>query len=181
VDSLLLRATGSDDISTSRVDRVEVQFSGFCGECHSGLTRKSCVRVAQQYNEGTEIRNTRQISVVSVEELSQIADDLKIERLLPEWLGANLSLAGIPDLTLLPPSSRLIFSSGASIVIDMENEPCRYPAELIEKHHPGHGRYFVKRALNKRGLTGWVEREGTIQVGDKVTVHMPPQRVYPHV
>jgi MOSC domain-containing protein YiiM len=179
VQSVLVHRAGSDDISSAQVEKVSAGFDGLAGDSHSGVNRASCVRVAGQYVEGTPIRNTRQISLVSIEELALIAEAMQIDFIQPEWLGANLCLSGIPDLTLLPPSTRLIFSSGASVAIDMENEPCRYPADIIDRHYPGKGRMFVKNAMNRRGLTGWVEREGDIAAGDKVAVHMPPNRLYP--
>lgn len=179
LESILVRDAAASDISSARVESVYADFDGLAGDSHRGLTRASCVRVAGQYVEGTEIRNTRQISLVSSEELQQIADQMQIDSILPEWLGANLCIAGIPDFTLLPPSSRLIFSGGASIVIDMENEPCRYPADIIEQHYPGKGRMFVKAAMHRRGVTAWVERPGAIAAGAAVAVHMPPNRVYP--
>ena len=93
-------------------------------------------------------------------------------------VGANLLLSGIPDLTLLPPSSRLIFSSGASLVVDMQNAPCAYPGKVIDEHHPGKGKGFPRAAIDRRGLTAWVEREGSIATGDNVELHIPPQRIY---
>jgi MOSC domain-containing protein YiiM len=97
-----------------------------------------------------------------------------------EWVGANLVTSGIPDLTLLPPSSRLQFPSGATIVIDIENLPCRYPAEVIANHYPNPTVGFVKAALHKRGVVGWIEAEGMIARGDAITVWLPPQRMYSH-
>ncbi|SET37663.1 MOSC domain-containing protein [Oceanicella actignis] len=160
---------------------VEATFEGFAGECHGGLTRPSCSRVAAQYPKGTEIRNARQVSILSVEELADIAARMGLEALRPEWLGANLVLEGIPDLTLLPPSSRLIFASGASIVVDMENGPCQFPAQEIERERPGKGKGFKPAAEGRRGLVGWVERPGPIALGDEVRLHVPPLRLYPHL
>jgi len=165
-------------IATSRQPVIRVTYAGFEGDSHSSLTRSSCVRVQRQYPIGTSIRNTRQITIVSDEELAEIARRMDVPELTPDWLGANLSLVGIPALTELPPSSRLIFSSGVSLVVDMENEPCQGPADEIEKRHPGKGRYFVKSALGRRGVTAWVEREGVLEQGDSVEVHMPPMRQY---
>jgi len=107
-----------------------------------------------------------------------IARAMGLESLKPEWLGANILLAGIPDFTLVPPSSRLIFSGGASLVVDMENEPCKGPGEIIEQNHPGYGKHFAKSALGLRGVTAWVEKEGTISEGDTLSLHIPPQRLY---
>lgn len=158
---------------------VEVGFEGFAGENHTGLNRDSCVRVRDLYQEGTRIRNTRQISIVSDEELSLIARDMDIDHIQPEWLGANLLLAGIPHFTLLPPSSRLLFSSGACLVVDMENQPCAYPAKEIQKVYPGKGRLFIKNARQRRGVTAWVEKEGAIADGDSIRLFVPNQPRWP--
>ncbi len=89
-------------------------------------------------------------------------------------------VSGIPDLTLLPPGTRLQFPSGAMLVADAENHPCRYPAEIIQRHHPEAAMGFVKAAMHKRGVVGWVEAEGVIRTGDRITVWIPPQRIYAH-
>jgi hypothetical protein len=170
--------TGQGAIETERTESVDVSYNGFAGDSHSGVTRRSCERVRRQYKEGTEIRNTRQISLVSIEDLQIIALKMGVPCLQPQWLGANLAISGIPDFTLLPPSSRLIFSQGTSLVVDMENEPCKYPGGVIDDHYPGCGQLFVESAINFRGVTAWVEREGAISEGDTVSLHVPPQRIY---
>ena len=70
--------------------------------------------------------------------------------------------SGVP---VLPPSTRLQFPSGAMIVVDAENHPCRYPADIISKHHPEQKKGFVAAAMHKRGVVGWVEAEGIIRAG----------------
>ena len=178
VDAILINTDGDKDLTSERVEQVNVTYGGFEGDAHYGETRASCVRVTQQYPEGTEIRNVRQISILSSEEMQEIAEALAIPVLAPEWVGANLAISGIPQLTLLPPSSRLISTSGVSLVVDMENQPCKFPGEIIEEHHPGYGGRFVGAAMGKRGVTAWVEREGVLHTGDTLTLHIPPQRIY---
>ncbi len=178
VHRVLVNGNPDDGIATQRVGSVNVSYAGFEGDWHTGLTRESCVRVRHQYEEGTEIRNTRQVSIVSREDLEQIARNMGVPGLEPEWLGANLLLSGIPNFTLVPPSSRLIFSGGVSLVVDMENQPCTYPAEVIEEHHPGFGGLFAKNAAHLRGVTAWVEKEGVISEGETLALHIPPQRIY---
>jgi hypothetical protein len=177
-EAILVNATPNEDLSSSRIESVDITYAGFEGESHSGLVRASCVRVRGQYAEGTEIRNTRQISIVSVEELALIADSMGIDTLEPEWVGANLLVSGIPDFSKIPPSTRIIFASGASLVVDLENSPCKYPGEIIERHHPGKGNLFPKAAYGRRGVTAWVEREGYITTGEAIKVHIPPQHTY---
>lgn len=178
VSSLCIHTNENNNITTVPVDSVDVSFRGFEGDSHTGLTRDSCVRVKRQYKVGTTIRNTRQISIVSVEELESIAASMSVPNIRPEWLGANVCLSGVPNLTRIPPASRLLFSSGASLVVDVENEPCKYPAEIIEKQHPGCGNLFVKSAVGIRGVTAWVEREGMITHSDSVEVHVPKQQTW---
>ncbi|MEM7565203.1 MAG: sulfurase, partial [Pseudomonadota bacterium] len=109
VEAILINTTPDEDLSSSRVENIAVSYDGMTGEAHSGVVRKSCVRVRNLYKEGTEIRNVRQISIVSVEDLKTIADNMGIEKVEPEWIGANLLVSGIPNFTKLPPSTRLVF------------------------------------------------------------------------
>jgi MOSC domain-containing protein YiiM len=177
-EAILVNSTPDEDLSSSPVSSVAVSYAGIEGESHSGLVRSSCVRVRHQYKQGTEIRNTRQVSIVSVEELAQIADAMGISELKPGWLGANLMVSGIPDFSQIPPSTRMIFASGASLVVDLENSPCKYPGEIIERHHEGYGSLFPAAAVGRRGVTAWVEREGQINTGDSIHLYIPPQRIY---
>ncbi|MBX2835387.1 MAG: MOSC domain-containing protein [Gammaproteobacteria bacterium] len=173
IEALLINPDSSDLVSELQTS-VTVDYGGFIGDVHHGETRSACVRVHRQYPRHTEIRNTRQITAVSTEELQAIAESLSIPSIRPEWLGANLVVSGIPKFTQIPPATRLIFDSGTSLVVDMENAPCKGPADVIESHHPGHGKAFPTLALGKRGVTCWVERTGTLCVGDSCSVHTPP-------
>ena len=180
--ALLINDTPDDSLESRRIPEVEVTWEGFAGESHGGLTRPSCSRVLRQYpKRGTEIRNARQITILSAEDLAQIARRLGIPEVKPEWLGANMVLEGIPEFTTLPPSSRLIFENGTGVVVDIENGPCKYPAEIIEAHHPGHGLDFPKVARGLRGVVAWIERPGEIAIGNRCRLHVPPQRLYGHV
>lgn len=177
---LYINPDRDDGLSSSTVERVNVTWAGFEGEDHGGVTRPACSRVKLQYPRGTEIRNTRQICILSQEELDAIAADMGLDTLDPRWLGANVVMQGIPDLTKMPPSSRVIFEGGVALVVDMENAPCRLAAESIEAHRQGQGMSFPKHAQGRRGVTAWVERPGTIAVGERARLHIPPQRIYAH-
>jgi len=85
----------SEALEKMLVQTVKVILEGFEGDKHAGLTRLSDVRSAS-LSPGTIIRNTRQVSIVSMEELEQIAEALKVPTISAEWLGANLNLLGIP-------------------------------------------------------------------------------------
>ncbi|MEM9784605.1 MAG: sulfurase [Pseudomonadota bacterium] len=159
-----------DDIGAEAVEALTLDWGGPVGDVHHGVTRPSCVRVRGQYKKGTEIRNVRQLSIVSAEELGEIARRLDIPAVRPEWLGATVVLEGLTDFTRITPGARLIAGGpsddGPSIVIDMENAPCHLPAAEIEKRHPGHGKAFPQKARNLRGVTAWVERPGTLGLGN---------------
>ena len=162
-------------------NEVFASFAGVAGEMHGGVTRASCSRVTGQYPRGTEIRNVRQFSVLSAEELALIAQGMGLAVLNPALLGASLVISGIPDFTHLPPSSRLQFDGGATLVVDMENRPCTLPAKEIEAVHPGLGKRFKPAATDRRGVTAWVEREGVLRVGAKVRLHVPDQRAWDYL
>jgi hypothetical protein len=165
------------------VPEVEVfaGFAGVAGEVHAGLTRPACSRVAEQYPRGTEIRNVRQFSVISAEELALIAKGMGLQELDPSLLGASLVISGIPDFSHVPPSSRLQADSGATLVVDMENRPCTLPAKGIEALHPGFGAKFKPAAKDRRGVTAWVEREGLLRLGARVRLHVPDQRAWDYL
>jgi hypothetical protein len=157
---------------------AELSFEGVEGEDHGGLTRPSCSRVLAQHPRGTEIRNTRQLSIVSVEELRMIAAKMNIDQLDPSWIGASMVVEGIKDFSHLPPSSRLQAPSGATVVVDMQNRPCVLPAKPIEARQPGAGASFKPSAVGLRGVTAWVERPGPVSVGDTLSLHIPDQRAW---
>jgi hypothetical protein len=167
-------------IEASAIARVRATFEGLEGDIHRGLTRRSDVRVPH-YPRGTIIRNTRQVSILSQEELAEVAAALKIPHILPAWVGANLELRGIPYLTMLPPSTRIFFPDDAVLVVDAENMPCVGPGNAIQEHYPDVPKLaqcFPKAAMHKRGVVGWVEREGYINDGDNVRLLLPPRVVY---
>jgi MOSC domain-containing protein YiiM len=162
-------------------DALDLTFAGIAGSVHGGVARLSCSRVTAQHPKGTPIRNERQLSILSVEEMGQIAARMGLDTLDPARLGASIVIEGIDDLSHLPPSSRLQAPSGATLVVDMQNRPCILPARSIDTVHPGYGRAFKPAAEGRRGVTAWVQREGRIALGDRLTLHVPDQRVWAHL
>ncbi len=160
---------------TRPLDRVELTWGGIEGDRHFGMTMKSGVR-QKHHPRNTELRNARQLSILSAEELAQIAAALQIPRVAYEWLGGNLCFAGDERLSAMPPSTRLLFPSGACLVVDGENEPCRGPGKVVQEHFPQAAdvaNRFVKAALHRRGLVAWVERPGLIETGNAVELIQP--------
>ncbi len=172
-------AKGSGTMRSEALDGAMARFGGFEGEAHGGVTRPSCVRVTSQHPKGTEINNVRQLSVMSAEEIGEIAQTMGLPHIAPEFLGVSLIVQGIADFTHVPPSSRLqCEASGATITIDMMNRPCVLPGREIEMEHEGFGAKFKPAAVGKRGVTASVEREGLLRVGDVMRLHVPDQRAW---
>ena len=165
-------------LASDPVDALDLTFFGVEGEAHSGLTRPSCSRVTSQYPRGTTIRNTRQLTILSAEELAETARQMGLDRLDPRFVGASVVIEGIPDFTHVPPSARLQAESGATVTVDMVNRPCNLPAREIEAAHPGFGAAYKAAAAGRRGVTAWVEREGRLAVGERLRLHIPAQRAW---
>jgi hypothetical protein len=164
----------ANSMITTPQPQIMAAFAGLEGDRHYGFTRLSNGRWPW-YPRGTEIRNDRQVSLVSAEEMAAVAAELGVLDVRAEWLGANLLTQGFAGLTLLPPNTRLFFPSGAVLVITAENLPCSDPAKIItEKTGVGEAaRLFPKVAMHKRGLVAVVERPGLICPGDEVRIDTP--------
>ncbi|MBK7859560.1 MAG: MOSC domain-containing protein [Archangiaceae bacterium] len=159
-------ADTAGDFVTRALEEVQLTLGGIEGDRHFGLTAKAGVR-EKRHPRGVEIRNARQLSILSVEELAEVAATLKAPELSWQRMGGSVLLEGRAQLTQLSPSSRLVFPSGATVVIDSENEPCRKTARALAQPH------FVKAAMHRRGLVGWVERAGVVRVGDVAKIWEP--------
>jgi hypothetical protein len=169
-----------ESLASEPIEVAEISFAGFAGDRHAGFTMRSNSRTGF-YPRGTEIWNHRQVSIVSIEELAEVAPRMGIEAVQPEWLGANLAFAGIPNLSRLPPGTRLFFPGQAVLIVQAENAPCLSAGAEIQSHFvdiPDLAAQFPKQALHKRGVVACVERPGTIRPGDAVKVMVPEQVLY---
>lgn len=165
-----------DNIRSEACDSLDLSFEGIQGGQHSGRNRPSCVRVKSQHPEGTEISNVRQVTILSAEEMAMIAADCGLDALDPIYVGATIVVEGIEDFSHIPPSARLQSQNGTTLIVDMQNRPCNLPAREIEQDLPGHGKPFKEAAKGRRGVTAWVEKPGTLRVGDRIRLHIPDQR-----
>lgn len=152
------------------------------GDFHQGITRKSGGR-EPWYPRGTLMRNERQVTLVARDELAAAAADMAIARIEPEWIGANITLEGVPMLSMLPASTLLFFEGGATIKIDFQNGPCTIAGKSIAIHlgdpdNKDIALGFPKHAKRRRGVLGWVEKPGTLTMGEKVVVQLPEQWIY---
>lgn len=165
---------------SSAKDKMLVHLAGIVGDRHYGYTFPSNGRYPM-YPRRTEIRNSRQVSLISVEEMAIVADRLGLAEIKPEWLGANVFTSGIPALTQLPPSSRMSFPGGVMLVVQGENDPCvdvgkvlkaRFPEQIAQEAD------FVKAAVHLRGIVAWIEHPGFICPSDEIRIDVPQQFDY---
>jgi MOSC domain-containing protein YiiM len=173
-----LLAAAPADFRTHPVERLDLTLTGIAGDRHAGATRRADARTPW-HSRGTPIANTRHLSFVSVEECAEVAALLGIPAVDPALLGANLLLEGFPELSFLPPATRLQFPSGATIFVTEQNAPCVHPARKLAEAHgePRLAALFPRAAIGRRGLVGLVEREGEVCTGDAVRLIAPPGTV----
>ncbi len=160
---------------STRKEKMPVHLAGIPGDRHYGYTFPSNGRYTM-YPRQTEIRNSRQVSIISVEEVAATAAELGLPGLEPEWYGANLLLSGLPGLTRIPPSTRLTFPHGAVLIVTGENAPCVNVGQVIQNQFPDRPNLtsgFVKAAFHRRGVVAWIEHPGYICPGDEVTALIP--------
>lgn len=173
----VLRTFGKKGFATQRVEKAGLTLAGIPGDRHSGFHKLAGAREKKLYKKGAPITNLRQWSAVSVEELELIAKAMDVTTIRPEHLGANFLFKGIPELTSLPPLTRIRIGKApyqATIVVYEENLPCKHPQEEMEKAGVViKGKPFTKAAAGKRGLVGWVEHGGRVKTGDPVQVFVP--------
>ena len=160
---------------TTTKDKIVFSLEGIVGDKHAGFTRKSCGRTPW-IKRGTLMRNSRQVTVVSEEEMAVVATNLGLSKLDPAWIGANILVSGIPDFTKLPIGARLTFSDGSTLICMGENNPCRHAGAMIKEMNPeweGKDVHFPKAAIGLRGILATVELAGGTKIGDEMKVFLP--------
>ncbi len=176
----LYAAGSARDMTSVAVETLELELAGVPGDRHFGFTRKAGSR-EPWYPRGTEIRSGRQVSIVSIEELAEVARLMELPSLPAEWIGANLALEGLPHLSHLTPGTRLFFEGSASLVVEGANAPCRDAGRSIVRHTGGRSEFelmFPNVARELRGVVASVERAGIVRTGSDVQVRIPEQRLY---
>jgi len=71
------------NIRSEAAQSLRATYAGFEEDYHGGLTRGACVRVGNRHAKGTEIANTRQLSILSAEEMREIAQEIGVDALDP--------------------------------------------------------------------------------------------------
>ena len=166
------------DSSKDQHPSIQVELIGIAGDAHRSFERSAWAGGDKQ-PEGTIRRNERQWSAVSLEELTEVSQELDLtEELGATCLGANLCFSGISELSRLPKGTFLKFPSGAELMVEEYNPPCGYMGEKVASLYatnsgaPLSNTAFSKAAKLKRGIVGVVEVAGVINAGDEVTVEI---------
>ena len=171
----------NEDLSKEQRETLQAEIGGFAGDKHQGPVRKAWK--GEWEPEGTIRRNERQWSGVSVEELAYISERLNLnETLRPSTLGANLCIEGVADFSLLPKGTKLLFPSGAVLLVEEYNPPCTdMGAEIASRYssrsdEPLTKQSWLRPASGRRGVVGVVDVPGEIRSGDEVEVRVfePP-------
>jgi hypothetical protein len=170
-----VHAGDNADLSKEERASITVELDGIVGDRHRSLTRRCWAGDKQP--EGTQRRNERQWTAVSVEELKEISADMDlVEPLTAAEVGANLYIGGIAQLSRLPKGTVLRFPSGAELVVVEYNPPCHdmgkrlAATRVTNSGDPLDSTAFPKAAKLKRGILGIVDVPGTIGSGDAVEV-----------
>ena len=178
----LLNATGKGrlDFRSHTVEHLELDFEGIIGNRHRGHTRRADGRVPY-LKRGTEMRNSRHLSMVSVEDCVEVARRLELPAFDPAWIGANLVVEGIPHFSYLPRASKLFFEGGVILTNEDQNAPCSLSGEAVMLANPGRDDIklaFPKIAKGLRGLVVTVEHPGQLTAGGTINVRLPEQWIY---
>jgi MOSC domain-containing protein YiiM len=170
-----VHAGSNEDLSKDEHATIQLELDGVVGDRHRSYERRTWRGDKQP--EGTIRRNERQWSAVSIEELAEIQDAMDLtEPPSATDLGANLCLAGLPELSRLPKGTLLKFPSGAELMVEEFNPPCHdMGKKLAAKYTTRSGEApsttaFSKAAKLNRGVVGVVEAAGAISAGDEVSV-----------
>ena len=178
-----VHAGNNVDMSKESMGKVQVELDGFVGDKHRSYMRGTYE--GESVPLGTIRRNDRQWSAVSMEELAKIQEAMELETTLTAvTLGANLCFEGIPNFSQLPKGTQLVFPSGATLMVEDYNPPCKDMSEHIAKTHTTisgespRRLAFAKASKRLRGLVGVVDVAGEISAGDVVIIKIyDPKRL----
>jgi hypothetical protein len=167
----------NEDLSKDSQDSLAAEIGGFAGDKHQGPVREAWE--GEWEPAGSIRRNERNWSGVSLEELAHITERLELtDALTPATLGANLCVDGIPDFSLLPKGTKLVFPSGAVLLVEEYNPPCSdMGARIAECYSTRSGEQltnqaWLRPAAGRRGVVGVIDVPGEICVGDEVEVRV---------
>ena len=164
-----------DNMSKQPVPSAYAQLDGFEGDKHRGYSRVCYAGDTEP--EGTVRRNNRQWSGMSREELEEIREELNLaQTLTAQDLGINVCIQGIGHFSKLSRGTKLVFPSGAALVVEDYNPPCTEMADKVADLYVSRSgeavsrRAFLIAAKQKRGVVGVIDVPGIINTGDDIIV-----------
>lgn len=166
--------------SPASCTRLQVDHEGILHPLSSRRKYRGFTSFSDRRNpgiqEGTIIRNRRQLSAVSEEDTKILSEILNIPQMRPEWLTPNIVVSGIRDFSYLPRGTTLTFPSKAVLRVEDQNFPCLGSATKIEHLAQCTSeirKNFVKNAIGLRGVLLSVDVAGEILPGDFVKLGIP--------
>ena len=182
IESVYLGLAGENLVKQPR-SSLQAELYGFVEDRHGSFERESW-GVGDKQPAGVIRRNERQWSAVSLEELASITREMNLtEPVSAASIGANLCISGIPNLSQLPKGTIFKFPSGAELMVEEYNPPCKGVSKKIASLHttisgePLKENAFSEAAKFSRGLVGVIEVAGEINEGDQfeVFIYEPPR------
>ena len=167
----------NEDLSKQQRQSISAEIGGFAGDKHQGH-RRECWD-GEWEPKGTIRRNERHWSGISVEELAHITEQLELtESLSATTVGANLCIEGIDEFSHLPKGTKLLFPSGAVLLVEEYNPPCADMGARIAATYssrsgqPLNGQSWLRPAAGRRGVVGVIDVPGEIRAGDEVEIRI---------
>ena len=134
-------------------EQIAIGQYGVEGDYHSGAVSK------RRGQEGHP--NRRQVSILAKEVIDGLNSDLATEIPLG-GLGENVVIEGLGDLSDVREGDMLSFSSGATLEVTAQIDPCK---DLMTYHDQ-----LPKRTYGKRGVVSVVVNTGILKAGDAVSL-----------
>lgn len=175
------RGYNTGNVSSEIVDELMLDWEGIVGDRHHGRMLQAGGRQKDYAAAGTSLLNLRPITIVTLPELHQIAENLGVADVKGADVGANIVLDGPVTLTSFPGGINGVFKfdGGATLYCGGENEPCDGPGRVLAARYqrPELANRFQKAAMHRRGVVALVGTPGVISgkitVGEMVTLCWP--------
>lgn len=127
--------------------------------------------------------NARTWSAVSLEEMAVISGRMDLE-LGPGWFKENITIKGLPNLSLIPVGSLLVcwqpdheekVSLDSVLRVQYQNSPCIVIQNMIANQTGEYekSKTFINFAQGYRGVVGSVVSEGMMHVGSNISIYEP--------
>lgn len=177
-------------------EKLTFSLKGIRGDKYEGLRvldAREVLPLSLSMSKGQMIRNDRQVTILSLEELGYCCELLGVlnhpktppkKNIPPELLGGNIIISGIEELSKLHYGSRFIFFRGPktrNVILDAtgENHACAHPSKQLDIYYnegvteapidfskfPG-----IANDNHLRGITASIFSTGKISTGDKCYV-----------